>query len=220
MERKVVRGPFAGLRLSAERTWSDYDTVSKLIGSYECELHNAVDDIVARTPDGVINVGAADGYYAFGMKRLLPNAATFTVEIDRTFDAAVADMAKLNSVSVEPVIDFSFSDPGPVISALSLPAFVVDCEGCEAGIVHMPGELRKRSLFLIELHEMFVPGVTEALAQSLSETHAVTLIDPEPRDPRLYPELADFHEIEAFLLLWEFRATNRWLYARPIEGAA
>src|ERR671916_736294 len=60
----VVAGPFAG---PAYPDWgiAHVDLFApKLLGCYELELHEALKDAIAAAPDLVVNIGAADGYYA------------------------------------------------------------------------------------------------------------------------------------------------------------
>src|SRR5688572_28710039 len=60
----VRRGPFQGMRLlpgSCGSVWT-----SKLMGSYEVELAPFVDEIAARRPDILIDLGCAEGYFAIG----------------------------------------------------------------------------------------------------------------------------------------------------------
>src|SRR5262245_41340678 len=67
----VQRGPFAGM------VYPDHAAVGstlypKLLGSYERELHQTVDDIVRLGYDTVVDIGAAEGYYAVGLAMKMP----------------------------------------------------------------------------------------------------------------------------------------------------
>ena len=67
----VQSGPFAGMVLPDRACWGDGDLLPKLLGCYEAELHAIIEEILAATPDLVINIGATEGYYAIGMARRL-----------------------------------------------------------------------------------------------------------------------------------------------------
>src|SRR4051812_19305855 len=62
---RVLQGPFAGMQYVTESYGSQL--VPKLLGSYENELHDLVEQIVAQRPKIVIDIGAAEGYYAVGL---------------------------------------------------------------------------------------------------------------------------------------------------------
>ena len=75
----VSGGPFAGL------TYPDREPISlvpKLLGIYERELHGAVEAAVLGQPEVIVNVGAADGYYAVGLARRCPSATVHAFEAD------------------------------------------------------------------------------------------------------------------------------------------
>src|SRR5262245_41021734 len=79
----VTCGLFTGVILPDEHSSSvDGDRGSKLLGLYEKELEPALKDVVNSEPDVIINVGCADGFYALGLARLIPNAKVFAYDID------------------------------------------------------------------------------------------------------------------------------------------
>lgn len=65
--REVTSGPFAGMVLPNDGTWSDADLITKALGCNECELHDAFETVIALKPDAMINIGASEGYYAIGI---------------------------------------------------------------------------------------------------------------------------------------------------------
>src|SRR5207302_964150 len=60
----VNSGPFKGMLYIGTAFCSAY--IPKLIGTYERELTNIVEEICARMPPLIVDVGAAEGYYAIG----------------------------------------------------------------------------------------------------------------------------------------------------------
>src|SRR5262249_46123396 len=69
----VVAGPFAGTKLLLSPV-SARLLPSYLLGTAELELHGAIEELVERSYRTVLNLGAADGYYAVGLARRLPSA--------------------------------------------------------------------------------------------------------------------------------------------------
>ena len=60
------------------------------VGSFELELHPAVERIVAERPATVVNVGSAEGYYAVGLAMRLAGARVVGFELDPALRAAAA----------------------------------------------------------------------------------------------------------------------------------
>src|SRR5689334_20931338 len=64
-EPVVCRGPFHGMRLSRRKTTGAL--IARALGSYERELHPALETIISRGYAVVADVGAAEGYFAVGL---------------------------------------------------------------------------------------------------------------------------------------------------------
>ncbi|GHB17078.1 hypothetical protein GCM10007094_00610 [Pseudovibrio japonicus] len=216
-EAIVRRGPFEGLKLATSGAWNDGDVLTKVIGSYEQELHPYIIKIVEAHPSAMLNIGASDGFYALGMKRLLPDTRVYAYDIDENSRDVLKACADANGVSVENLKDFSFSEMAAFEAYDSL-AFIIDCEGCEVGVETIPSEVLGKSTFLIELHEFMIPGIEKRLSDFLSQTHEVTLIEEAPRNTKDYPETLQKPAIEGLILSCEFReGPMTWLYAQPMR---
>src|SRR5690348_12219164 len=116
----VTGGPFAGL------TYPDAEPLSlvpKLLGVYESELHAAVEEAIRARPEVIVNVGAADGYYAVGLKRRCPGATVIAYEADAGQADLCRRVAAANQVDLEVRGAAGRGDLGPA----SL--IVMDCEG-------------------------------------------------------------------------------------------
>lgn len=214
----VKRGPFKGLKLPEMGAWSDYDILSKIVGSYEAELFSSLDRAVSQKPDIVINIGASEGYYAIGLKRLLHSAKVFTFDIDEKSFPVLDHCAQLNGVDVTRLENFDFARPLADIPAQPEASllFLADCEGAENDFVKMPSDIVRRSAFIVELHDLFIAGTTERLTRFLCDTHVIEIIDQQDRNIKDYPELDEMNGSIRHVLLDEFRATPmQWLYATP-----
>jgi hypothetical protein len=73
---RVMAGPFKGLRLRCSGVSFDY---FEALGVHEQCLYPVVEDVIARRPEAVVNVGAAFGYYALGFARRLPGGRVIVV---------------------------------------------------------------------------------------------------------------------------------------------
>lgn len=94
---RVHGGPFAGMILSDP---ANRMQAPQLLGCYEGELH----DIVQATPTAgyqwLINIGCGEGYYAVGIKRLVPQIDVWAHDIDPVAQRKCKEAAALNGVDI------------------------------------------------------------------------------------------------------------------------
>jgi hypothetical protein len=218
----VRAGPFAGMRLPTDTSWGDGDTLAKLIGCYEAALHPAIAEIVAAAPDLAINVGCAEGYYAVGLARLLPDARTHAFDISDKAQAVCREAGRANGV------DARLSVAGACSAAVLRlllgrarnPVVVCDAEGAEAELID-PARVPElaRTTLLIECHDFAVPGVTDALVARLSGTHAVYLVRETAPDPQAFADLGAMSSFDRAIAACEYRpCLMHWLYCKPNRG--
>lgn len=185
---RVQGGPFAGMRYVDEAIGSCL--VPKLIGFYEMELWPVVRQIIEARPDGVIDIGAAEGYYAVGLAWLLPHARVIAFEQSNRGRRALCEMAVLNDVEhrldvrgrCEP------SDLEDAVVSFRRPIIICDVEGYEAILLDpklVPS--LKNSDVLVELHDLAVPGIGDCLRRRFSGTHDFIELWPVPRDVSQFP---------------------------------
>ncbi len=96
---RVLSGPFAGLRYPPSFVPLQLFSGPYQVGSFELELHPAVESIAAAGPATVVNVGSAEGYYAVGMALRAPAARVIGFELDADLRAAAARLAAANGVA-------------------------------------------------------------------------------------------------------------------------
>lgn len=96
---QVRLGPFAGMRYLDHSVGSAY--LPKLLGTYERELAPVIEEMCATGPRLIVNVGAAEGYYAVGLARRNPEARVIAFESDPSGRAALYRMARLNGVDAQ-----------------------------------------------------------------------------------------------------------------------
>lgn len=190
----VSGGPFAGLTYPDATATS---LVPKLLGIYERELHPAVEAAIAARPGRIVNVGAADGYYAVGLARRCPAATVTAFEADPHQRELLARVAAANGATID--IRGAAED---------LPRdqdlVVVDCEGCERALLD-PERLAAATV-IVELHD-FVARADDVVAR-FEPTHDVTLVPTGPQPPHRGSPLA--------LALSEYRpGPMRWAVMTP-----
>jgi hypothetical protein len=180
----VVRtGPFRGMRLQRDKAWGN-DLAAMLIGSYEKELHDAIEAAIQREPSHVYDVGCADGYYVVGFARRLPRARVHGFDIDRIALRLTRRLAEINGVSER----LELSEKCTSEDLLALPErslVLMDCEGAELYLLSdtVVGSNPTTS-FIVEFHDMFNANVSRTLRRRFAarDAYLVSGVDRTPAD--------------------------------------
>jgi len=135
--------------------------------------------VIARKPQTIINVGAAYGYYALGFAQRLPEVGILAYESDVTRVNLIKKYGALNGVAdrIKFRGECSASSLARDLEMVGSAFVLMDIEGGEAAVLDaaIVPQLRRAEL-LIELHEMFVPGITQMLQERFAATHDQSLI--------------------------------------------
>lgn len=186
--QRVVSGPFKGMRYVDRSVGSTY--VPKLLGIYERELAAVVEEIIASKPSLIVDVGAAEGYYAVGLASRLPNTRMIAFEMTADGRAAIGEMAAANEVTDRVIVLGTCEPEGldAVIAGTSGTVVIMDVEGYEDVLldpVKVPA--LASATFLLELHEFAVPGIGETIARRFEKTHDLQHIWAEGRSRADFP---------------------------------
>lgn len=185
---RVASGPFVGMPY-IDASWGSV-WEPKLLGIYERELHGAVAEAIDRRPTRVVDIGAAEGYYAVGLARALPEAEVWSFELDARAHVLIRDLATRNGVAGRVRVEGACT-PETLRAAVGdgeAVLVVCDVEGAEMDLldpVRVPGLIR--ASVLVELHPGQRPGVWEAVRDRFTSTHAITAIDQQTRTRADYP---------------------------------
>lgn len=216
---RVQTGPFTGMTILPKVTWGDGDIAAKLLGLYEDELHRFLIDASLKHPDLVINVGCAEGYYAIGMARLLPDSKVIAVDINDVCAAICQENSDANQTTnvsvVKQEVDATWLNQA--LSSSTNPMVIMDCEGAELDLLDLDTvpELAK-SLILVECHDCITAGITETLMQRFQKTHTMSLQDQTTKDVYQFSFLRDLSDCDKWALVHEGRpSTMSWLYLTP-----
>jgi hypothetical protein len=215
----VRHGPFRGMSYPPELLGMTSAMVPKLLGAYECELHEVIDEAAVGGYDTVVNIGAAEGYYAIGLARRLPDAVVHAFEADRRLQARCHRLAAANGV-LDRVRVRGICGAGDLAEFAGRRLLVIcDCEGCEFEIFgHGAGDL-DAAVLVVEVHDFADAGSGAELVRCLQSTHDVQTLVSEARQPLDYPELRDVGAREQRFALTENRPKQtRWAVCRPWEA--
>src|SRR6476659_6966695 len=80
--RQVLQGPFRGMQYLSRAYFGS--VLPKLLGTYELELREVIESICQLGADRIVDVGAAEGYYAVGLAVRSPGSTIVGFELDAT----------------------------------------------------------------------------------------------------------------------------------------
>jgi hypothetical protein len=220
----VIAGPFAGMKYIGSSIASAH--VPKLLGTYEREIAGAVEEICRRKPAVVIDIGAAEGYYAVGFAMRLPDSKIIAFESEGLGRRELGRLAALNDVGgrIEIRGFCSQVDLMRLACEFDSATYVIDIEGHERMLVDEDIQSAlSRSTILVEIHEFLEPGIAAALESQYRATHDISCILQQPRDPDEYPwdtivtRLLPVQYIEWAVSEWR-PIRMQWLWMKPILG--
>ena len=216
----VAAGPFAGMKYL--RSDCCERSLPKLLGSYEQELWPALRQLSALPITDVINIGCAEGYYAVGLARLIPDAIVHAFDGLAAARASTRRAAEANGVAERMLVAGACDAHALAAMPLQGALVVIDCEGAEFEILDpaiAPG--LEGSWMLVELHDFIDSRITPELRRRFSKSHQIEVIDAAPRDARGWPELRNLTAEEQTMALDENRnyrgepTRQQWAFLRP-----
>jgi hypothetical protein len=235
---RICSGPFTGMRWTLEeRARSQPGTtqssplhntrihIPKLLGIYERELNPYIEQACALNFPLIVDIGAAEGYYAVGMAFRNPQARVIAFEMQATERSALARVARLNAVTDRLEIrgKCELDDIDRVLADTPRPFVICDAEGYEAVLID-PGAVPslQRASILVELHEFVENGISERIRERFVTTHKITHISQQERTPADFP-FEDFYTrwIPESYLRWAVSESRpermSWFWMAPIH---
>lgn len=214
----ILNGIFFGMKyppMFKERTY-----YSKILGSYEMELHPVLSGLKGNNYQIIIDIGCADGYYAVGLALMFPKAKVYAYDIDNTVLELCKEVCRINNVEnrvmlrnrIEKNDLFQFSN---TIRGL----LICDCEGYESLLfdANVAQHLSNFDL-IIETHDYKDLEISTILKKVFAETHETSFIqsvgDIQKAKYYNFSELEGLSLDERLEILKENRPTTmEWLIA-------
>lgn len=218
----VKHGPFQGLRYPLAKAAGSL-IFPKLLGSYERELQDIIEQQIRLGFKRVIDIGCAEGYYAIGLARRLPDAEIVAFDINPDAQLLCRKMQSLNEVGSRMDVrgECTRNSLEQLLSQVESTLILCDCEGYEKVLFdrELIPSLRRHTL-LIETHDVFDLSITPHLKSLFCETHRIDSIvsvdDVQKVHEYQYPELQSYSLEARFLLLAEYRkSAMEWLLISP-----
>jgi hypothetical protein len=219
----VLAGPFAGLRCPRSGGAGGY---WEMLGTYEQCLHPVIEHIIRHPPPAIIVVGAAHGYYVGGLAKRCPDTHVVAYEMDATRVDLMNKYLRINGVMDRVETHATRCEAEDLSAELRrepCALIFMDVEGAEDFLLD-PKEVPAlyQTEILVELHDVFVPGVTDRIQRRFAGSHRSTIhLEEPPRKPALpatldrllrpyWPRMAVPWRVEA----------GSWLFLEPNSHAA
>ena len=199
----------------------------KLLGSYERELQPVLERICEQGYRDIVNVGCAEGYYAVGLARRIPDARVHAFDINPEAIALCREMAKLNRVD-ERVNTGAFCDAGVLqgIPFAGKALIVCDCEGYEKKLFTTETvKFLAAHDVLVEVHDGVDITISTYIQSLFEPTHQIerieSLDDIKKARTYAYPELEPYDLATRKILVGEGRPhIMEWLFIQSRQPPA
>ena len=215
---RVWSGPFAGMEYVTAAT--EGALIPRLLGTYESELHPHLEAFAAEGLDCVIDVGCAEGYYAVGLARLMPETKVYAYDISAAARTACAELAARNAVTDRVLIGGEFKPDGFEAFAGQRVLVLVDAEGAEVDILQpaLSPALAAMNV-IVETHDLYRKDALAMMRARFAPTHDIVEVRQQPKVFDMPPWLQDLTHLDQLLAVWEWRARpTPWLVMRPKAG--
>jgi predicted RNA methylase len=199
----VQSGPFAGMLLLDKQEWDDGNLSTKCLGCYEEELHPHIEyqvERLAKLEDAkIVDLGCAEGYYAIGLARRLPEAIIYGVDISKKSLAILHKAAEINGVKIKVDCDLA--------EVMKRPDLVIcDVEGDEINYLKLDffPDLAHADI-IVECHNTKEFVITDILRQRFADTHQIEHIFEGARNPNKYVFLQGRQSLHRWMAVCEGR---------------
>ncbi len=223
-ELTVAGGPFRGMRYPSAQSYGSA-LLPKLLGSYESELHPALEGLLENGYSAIIDIGCAEGYYAVGLGLRCAHADIYAFDINPHARKLCDDVAKFNGLDGRVHIG-GFCDQ---VALKSIPLgrkglIISDCEGYEGVLFtsEIAEHLAMHDL-IVETHDFIDIDISSRLREVFAKTHQVRAIkstdDIEKAHTYRYVQLDKYDTKTRRLILSERRpAIMEWLVLTSREA--
>jgi hypothetical protein len=201
----VQGGPFQGMQFVEQSAEGCH--VPKLLGCYESELHAHILAAARRDYQAVINIGVAEGYYAVGLARLMPDARVFAYDTNAAAHPVCRSLAERNGVADRIVIGGVFAGEDFERFAAQRTLVVCDIEGGETDLLDPQRYPALQAIDLIvELHDSPRAKPSELIPKRFGATHDVTMVRHGGQAIQLPGLFEQLGHLDQLLAVWEWRS--------------
>ena len=211
----VMQGPLKGLYFLEQSAEGCH--VAKLLGCYEQPLQPYIQQAIDAGYPTILNIGCAEGYYAVGMARRMPDTTVFAYDLNEAALPVCRELAQRNGVADRVHVGGLFT-PADFSAYADRPHRVLvlcDIEGAERDLLNPQAAPSLAGMDLIvESHECLLPGITAELVARFSPTHHVTVVQDDGQRQLESPPawFCNLAHLDQLLATWEWRSgPTPWL---------
>jgi hypothetical protein len=213
----IVSGPFRGMRYVKISYGSQL--LPKLLGTYEKELHSTIDGILNKPYDGVVNIGAGEGYYVAGLGAKLTRSWLYAFESHKPSSRLLMKVAASNGIhhrlTLQGKCTVSILQECLSRRADDRVLVLCDVEGAEVTLLS-PLEVPAltRADILVEIH-----GCAAAceMRRRFASTHSIEIISARPRNSSDWPRRIRLDQRYHAECLNEYRGEQQWFWMVALE---
>jgi precorrin-6B methylase 2 len=216
---KITGGPFKGMDYVSAAT--EGPLIARLLGTYESELHPHLAALASGGIDCVIDVGCAEGYYAVGLARLMPEVTVYAYDIEEKARIICADLAARNGVGDRVIVGGELKPDGFQAFAGRKALVIVDTEGAEVDILQpdLSPALAEMNI-IVETHDLFRAGARATLVERFTPTHDIVTVHQGQKVFDMPEWLKPLTHLDQLLAVWEWRMQpTPWLVMTPKRPA-
>ena len=216
----VMSGPLKGLDFLAQSTEGCH--VAKQLGCYEQPLQPFIEQAISTSYQTILNIGCAEGYYAVGMARRMPDTHILAFDLNIKAQEVCRVLAAKNGVDNQISVGGLFKPEDFAHYSNQKTLVICDIEGGERELLdpRIAPALRGMDL-IVESHECLRAGITKTLIDRFYDSHSITLVQDNgqrqlPDAPAWFHTLA---HLDQLLAVWEWRSgPTPWLIMKS-KGA-
>ena len=209
----VMQGPLAGMDFLPQSAEGCH--IAKLLGCYEQPLQPFIEEAINLAYPTILNIGCAEGYYAVGMARRMPNTQVLAFDLNPKAQEVCTTLAQKNGVSDRIKVGALFKPEDFESYAKQKVLVLCDIEGAEKELLNpeLAPALKGMDL-IVESHECLISGMTQTLIDRFKDTHNITLIQDNGQrqlkdSPQWFNNMA---HLDQLLATWEWRSgATPWL---------
>ena len=216
----VMEGPLAGLDFLPQSAEGCH--IAKLLGCYEQPLLPFIEQAIQAHYPTILNIGCAEGYYAVGMARRMPDTKVLAFDLNPKAQATCQALAEKNGVTDRVQVGALFQPEDFAVYANQRILLLCDIEGAERELLDPEQSPALRGMDIImESHECLIPGITQEIIRRFEASHDITLVQDNGQRqlhhaPAWFNNLA---HLDQLLATWEWRSgPTPWLVMKAKSG--
>jgi len=185
----VLSGPYRGMKYFGPPRIPivDQHPTTKLIGSFEAELHPWIEALTAREFPTVIFLGSGEGYHVVGMARRMPRSRFVVFDTLIAARQACKTLAEQNGVKNR--VQLRGFCGGESLMDLDIAGSLImsDCGGAELTLLDPTVfPILRLATILVETHDAFDSRISARIETKFGGTHRIDYVAAAPRDPAKY----------------------------------